>query len=683
MSDAIDPPLMKTMSRPRHGGNGPGAAARHRPLLWSLPLCAALTVAHAARAAAPADLTSLSLEQLLEVTVIGGSKYEQKQSEVAAAVSVITRQEIKAFGWRTLADALASLPGVHTTYDRQYTYLGARGFGLPGDLTARLLITINGNRVNDPVYDGGPAGREFPLDLDLVERIEFIPGPGGAVYGQNAMFGVVNVITRTGADVGGTELALAAQQPQHLREGRASWGRRLENGLDVLVSASRLRSRGEDRFYDYGAAGASGVAAGMDGERLEQLFARVAQGAWSVEMVHGSRRKADPTAAFFSDPLVSGQFSRDAYTLANLQFDDTFADDTLQVSGRLFAGRYRFDGSNSYGGTWTSVPAEGDWRGTEWRLLSTAVADHKLMLGIEAQDNLRTNQAALDLSNSANDVRVPGSGYRFGLYLQDEWRIGPAFSATLGLRADRNSDTGTSTSPRVALIWHASPSTTFKALYGRAHRAPNAYERNYDDTYSQVANPALKGERIDTLELVADHRVGADLNLRGAVYQWTMHGIIALGIDPASGLTQYQSGQTVKARGMELSADKTWAVGARLRGSVSLQDVTYVGGSGLPNSPKVLAKLNLSAPLPWAGLRAGYEVRYDSQRLSLDGTRLGGYALSNLHLSTEALANGLELSLSIANLLDKRYAHPGADTNWQNALEQDGRVVRARAIYRF
>ncbi len=168
-------------------------------------LCLALACAITTHSHAASDITSLSLEQLLEVNIVGASKYEQKQSEVAAAVSIITRQEIKAFGWRTLAEALASLPGVHTTYDRQYTYLGTRGFGLPGDLTARVLIAINGNRVNDPVYDGGPAGREFPLDLDLVERIEFIPGPGGAVYGQNAMFGVVNVVTRTGATVDGAD----------------------------------------------------------------------------------------------------------------------------------------------------------------------------------------------------------------------------------------------------------------------------------------------------------------------------------------------------------------------------------------------------------------------------------------------------------------------------------------------
>jgi iron complex outermembrane receptor protein len=655
----------------------PPAFARRKLMLWL-----ALAGAIPAQASPPIDLTSLSLEQLLEVNIVGASKYEQKQSEVAAAVSVITRQEIKAFGWRTLAEALASLPGVHITYDRQYTYLGTRGFGLPGDLTARVLFNINGNRVNDPVYDGGPAGREFPLDVDLIERIEFIPGPGGAVYGQNAMFGVVNVITRSGAGVDGTELAAAYQQPQGLREGRASWGKRLDNGVDVLVSVSGLQAHGEDRFFEYGSTGVSGVAAGMDGERDKKFFASVARGPWAFDFVYGDRGKQDPTAAFFNDPLVPVGYFSDSYVLAQLQYQDAFAGDTLHVSGRLFAGRYRYRGILSYG-TLFSFPAEGDWRGTEWRLVSTAVAGHKLMVGLEAQDNVRTNQSILDLANPANNVDIPQSGYRVGLYAQDEWRIGQTLSATLGLRVDRNNVTGTQSSPRAALIWQASPVTTLKALAGRAHRAPNVYEKEYDDIVSQVRNPALHGESIDTFELVADHRLGQDLALRGSVYNWIMHDIVTLGIDPESGLTQYQSGEKVNARGLELSADKTWTAGARLRGSVSLQDVAYASGGALLNSPRVLGKLNFSAPLPVAGLRMGYELRYDSRRLSLDGTRLGGYAVSNLHLSTEALAKGLELSLTIRNLFDKRYAHPGAETNWQNALEQDGRSVLVKLEYRF
>lgn len=164
----------------------PGRVAR-------LLLPCMLALAGLPMASAGDALSELSIEELMAVPVVGASRYEQQQAAVAAAVTVITRDEIRAFGWRTLDQALATLPGVYTTYDRQYSYVGVRGFGLAGDYMTRVLVTIDGVRANEPLFDGAPFGRMLPLDMDLVERIEFIPGPGGAVYGQNAMFGVVNV----------------------------------------------------------------------------------------------------------------------------------------------------------------------------------------------------------------------------------------------------------------------------------------------------------------------------------------------------------------------------------------------------------------------------------------------------------------------------------------------------------
>lgn len=657
------------------------SALRHPPMPWRLRIAASLTLAFALPAAAQADLTSLSLEQLLQVSITGASKYEQRQDEIAAAVSVITRQEIRAFGWRTIYEALASLPGLHLTYDRQYSYLGARGLGLPGDYNSRVLLTVNGNRLNDPTYDSAPMGRLLPLDIDLIERIEFIPGPGGAVYGQNAMFGVINLVTRSGAAVGG-EVAAAYQSPQAAKEGRASWGGRLAGGTDLLLSASGLHARGEDRFFDFGAAGVSGVAAGMDGERDREFFAGVRHRAWSLDLVHGDRTKKDPTGAYLADPLVPNQYQADKYTVGQLQYQDWLAGDRLQFTARLFAGRHDYRSLLFYGGPY-NFPATGVWRGGELRLLTTAVARHKLMIGVEAQDNLREDQFALDLTDPANDIAIRRDSYRYGAYVQDEWQVSETLAATLGLRVDRNDKTGTSYSPRAALIWRPRSTTAVKALYGRAHRAPNAFERDYDDGLAQVANPALRGERIDTVELVADHRLGADLALRASAFRWTLKNIITLGVDPVSGIPQYQSGLPVQADGLELSADRVWRGGARVRGSLSWQDVSAQGGTRLPNSPRVLAKLNASAPLPWAGLRAGYELRYTSARKTLDGSEIGGFALSNLALVADGWLRGLEVTLSAQNLFDKRYDDPGADTNWQNALEQDGRSLRVKLLYRF
>lgn len=638
--------------------------------------------AQLSQAAADVDLTNLNLEQLLDLKVVGASKYEQTQREVPAAVSIITRDEIRAFGWRTLDEALASLPGVHTTYDRQYGYLGMRGFGLPGDYNTRVLVMIDGNRVNDAVYDSGPVDRAFPLDMDLVERIEFIPGPGGALYGQNAMLGVVNVITRDGSTVAGAELAGNVRSLQDLREGRATWGKKFENGFDVVLSASGMQADGQDLFFDYGLAGVSGVAKGLNDQHSEQFFTKVGYGAFFVDFEYGQRRTTDPTGAYMSDPLVPGQYQADGYTLAQAQYQDNLLNGTLQVTGRLFAGQERYRSELSYG-TRFKFRTVGEWYGGELRGLYLGVPSHKLMLGAEWQDNYRADQDIIDVANPANNLRIASPGLRGGIYVQDDWRISDSLTAVLGVRVDHNEATGSKISPRAAIIWEAEPETTLKLLYGRAHRAPNAYERDYDDGVAQVANPSLSGESIDTLEAVADHRVAEDLLLRVTAYRWVMEHIVTLGIEPISGLAQYQSGGSVTAHGLEVSADKVWDWGGRLRGSVSWQHTRDEAGDRLVNSPDLLAKLNFSAPLPFAGLRVGYEMQYNGPRLTLNGSDADGYVLSNLRLSSGALVDGLEVGLTVRNLFDSSYVHPAADTNWQNALEQDGRSVALDALVRF
>lgn len=646
----------------------PGGRARGPKPSRLLALGLALAAVFPARAAT--DMAMLSLEQLMEITVVGASKYQQKQSEVAAAVSVITREDIRTFGWRTLAEALSSLPGVHSTYDRQYTFLGTRGLSQPGDLNVRVLVTINGNRVNEATYDSATLGHEFPLDMDLIERIEYFPGPGGAVYGQNALFGVVNVVTRDGAGIDGTELAAALQNPQRLRQGRVSVGRRLDSGLDVAVSASSLRARGENRFYDYG-EGIAGMATDMDGERDKEFFARMTKGPWSFELIHSDRTKDDPTATAGAQPLAPDQFIRDRYLLTQLQYQGPLADASLQLLARAFLGEYRFDADAVYDDSIYAFVGASSFRGGELRLLSTALPAHKLMLGLELQDNPRQDIAP----------DFPSSGWRAGVYVQDEWRMSESLVATLGLRVDRNNVNGTELSPRAALIWQAAPASTFKLMAGRAHRAPNASERDwlYFEDGSQTQLPAVDSEAIDTLELVVDHRVASDLSVRGSLYQWSLKDLIV--VDDETWM--FVSGPRAKATGLELSADKTWGWGGRLRASLTHQQARFAGGDGLANSPHWLGKLHFSAPLPAAGLRLGYEWQLESARRGANGSRLPGHGLSNLHLTADGWAPGLSVSLGIYNLFDKAYQQPLPEGNWITELPQDGRSVRLKMELRF
>jgi len=448
------------------------------------------------------------------------------------------------------------------------------------------------------------------------------------------------------------------------------------------MSVSDMNAKGQNLYFNYPTSGISGVATGLDGDRTKQFFGSVARGPWSLELVYGFDHKDDPTGSFYSDPLVPGQYSDSGYTLTQLQYQDNFAGDTLHVSGRLFTGEAPADTNLNYG-TMYSYPVWGDWWGTEARVVSTAFTAHTLMAGLEAQDNYYLKQSVIDFADSAYNLNLRETGYRAGLYGQDEWRVSNVLAATLGLRVDHEDTTvtdakGTALSPRVALVWQAAADTTAKALYGVAHRLPNVYEDTpgFGAGYNSLG---LSGETIDTLEFDLDHWIRHDLVLRASLYQWRLRGLIEENYETG----EYQNEPPVETRGIELSTDKTWDTGARLRDSVSLQDAENQGGGWVVNSPKVLGKLNFSSPLPVAGVRLGYELQYDSRRLTLNDMTLGGYALSNVYLSTESLAKGLELSLALQNLSDKRYAQPASANNWQNSFEQDGRSVRLKLTYAF
>jgi outer membrane receptor for ferrienterochelin and colicins len=186
-----------------------------RPL--ALPVVLLMLAVFTARSAdgqSPvAALKSLSLEELSAVkvdTVYGASKHEQSVSDAPASVTIITAEEIKLYGWRTLGEALRSVSGFYVTYDRGYAYLGVRGVNRPGDFGGRTLITVDGHRSNDPIFGGSAMDTDFILDLDLIERIEVIRGPGSSLYGNNAFFGIVNIITRRGRDVQGGEVSGSA-----------------------------------------------------------------------------------------------------------------------------------------------------------------------------------------------------------------------------------------------------------------------------------------------------------------------------------------------------------------------------------------------------------------------------------------------------------------------------------------
>ena len=182
------------------------------------------------------DLSQATLEELMNIKVYSASKYLQSTDSAPSLVTVVTADQIQKYGYRTLADMLRGVGGFYVTYDRHDSAVGMRGFGPLDDSNARVLVLLDGHRLNDPIHNGTNIGTDFLLDVDLIDRVEVIRGPSSSLYGTNAFLGVINIITRRGAQLGGVELSGEAGSFNSYK-GRMSYGRQLQR-FELLLSAS-------------------------------------------------------------------------------------------------------------------------------------------------------------------------------------------------------------------------------------------------------------------------------------------------------------------------------------------------------------------------------------------------------------------------------------------------------------
>ncbi len=665
--------------RPRRA---PYSASRRRfrpRLLPALLAALAWQAGPVAAAAAPPDLASFALEDLLRMEVYSASKFQQKASEAPSAVTVITAEEIKAYGHRTLADILRSIRGVYVSYDRNYSYVGVRGFGRPGDYNTRLLLLLDGYRLNDNVYDGALVGTDFILDVDLIERVEFVPGPGSAIYGNNALFGVINVITKQGRQLGGAEVS--AELASHdTWKGRASYGRRFDNGLDLLLSVGRYDSQGQDLFFPE----FNGTAVGLDHDRADNVYGKFAFGDFTLALAHADRKKGVPTASYgqdFNDPRAN---TVDRQSFFDLKYQRALSDQ-LELTGRAYYGLYHYTGDYIYSGVDNRDRTNGRWWGAEVKLLHTAFKGHKLVYGGEYQRDLQRDQANYDLDPYAAYLDDRRQSERWALYLQDEYSLSERTLLNAGLRFDRSAEGHNSVNPRLGLIHQWDDTTTWKILYGTAFRAPDAYELYYIayGPPDQLANPNLRPEKIKTYELVLEKVIGSDIRLTASAYHYAIEDLIEQETLP-SGDLQFNNIAQAEADGLEFEAERRWADGSQLRASYTWQLAQRQDGTWLDNSPRHLAKLNWSQPVLGKRWRSGLELQYiGSRRTSHPGISAGSSVVTNLTLTSQKLAPGLEVTAGVYNLFDQRYADPGSDQHSQAMLRQDGRTWRLKLTYRF
>ena len=148
------------------------------------------------------SLLSLDFDKLgdLETKVENNNHLLLNPKVLPQPMTLLTAADIRSFGYRTLKEILTSLPGIYSATDHSYSFVGARGLISLGEYNSRILVTVDGMALGDNIYQQTSlAGNEFPLDVDVIDRVEFIPGAGPVNYGNNAFLGIISVVTKSAA----------------------------------------------------------------------------------------------------------------------------------------------------------------------------------------------------------------------------------------------------------------------------------------------------------------------------------------------------------------------------------------------------------------------------------------------------------------------------------------------------
>lgn len=660
----------------------------------TLTLCAAVVRSEAAAPPPPLpNLTELSIEELMQIKVSfvsGASRYQQGVENVPASVSVVTSADIMDYGYRTLAEALSGVRGLYLNYDRNYTLLGLRGFQLPGDSNSRILLLVDGQRINENIYDSAFIGTDFILDIGMVDRIEIIRGPGSSIYGSNALFGVINVVTRTPEELHGIESSLETASFSTYK-GRFGFAGQTRGGTEYLVSGSLLRSQGPGRlffpeFADPATNG--GLAEGLDDDRSAHIQARVSHGHLALNAALNSREKGIPTASYgtvFNDPRAR---TTDTQGYVNLNYQRGLSGSTeimtrASYSYYGYAGTYPYEGEEPSERILNKDDVRGDWLELEGQLTRRFTGGHTLIAGIEHRRNLR--QDLMNFDEEPRDILsdIHDSSRSWGAYGQGEFDLGRALRFTAGLRYDRYDAFGGTLNPRLGLVGHPDEATDVKLLYGRAFRAPNVFEVAFFDPASK-ANPSLGPETIQSYELVFERRIDKNLSITALGFLNRVEDLVTQVIDPVDSLIVNRNTDQVEARGLEFELNGRLPGGLRGRASYTLQQAENRGmDQELPNSPRHTARLNLRVPLNGERMGAGVELQYSSGVQTLAGHRADAIWLTNLTVAGRGVLGGLDLSGSLYNMFDRAYGHPGGGQHTQDLIPQDGRSFRIKASGRF
>jgi iron complex outermembrane receptor protein len=477
----------------------------HTPGLPLLVAALMLTLpAHAEEAARRAEFADLSIEELANIDVTSVSRRPERLQGAPASVYVITADDIRRSGARNLAEALNLAPNLQVARGSNANYfISARGMnGTSNSPANKLLVMIDGRSVYSPLFSG-MFWDEPDVMLEDVERIEVISGPGGTLWGVNAVNGVINITTRHARDTQGDLLVLRADvdgaQAAFRHGGAMDSGHWRAYGKAFGLGHSELASgRAIDDDWTQGQVGWRG-----DWERGAERFS-VNANAWRG-------REGQPAPGVIAAPG------------AGTGLDD------IQLHGANVTGRWEhvLDGGGS-----VTAQAYYDYR---YRKVPPTFTDAVGILDLQLQHALpahgrhsivwggeyRTSRDRVDNSRFVAFLPARDTQTWASLFAQDEVALRDDLRATAGVRWERNPYTGTEFLPNVRLSWRATPMHAFWAAVSRTVRAPSRLDV---DAYVPGAPPYLlaggRGVRTETARVL-------ELGYRGQAGQIVSYSVTA------------------------------------------------------------------------------------------------------------------------------------------------------------
>ena len=285
---------------------------------------------------------------MMRVEVQTATLRKQTLRDAPASVTVVTAQDIRRNGYRTLSEVLANVRSFYVNSDSAFHFAGVRGFSLLGDYNTRTLVMINGHHLTDSVYGAMYYfGDDFPLDMDLVEQIEIVRGPSSALYGSNGLFATINVITKSASTA--PRMHVSAQAGSFGSEKvTASSAFALGRDAKLLLSASGTRASGRSVvFPELVDSAFPNRIADVERERGYHLFANLSWKNWTVMTAAGQFEAVAPIGWYGATPGSTVTQDLEARNFVDASWDREFGARSA-VQWRTWYDQFRYDGAYDY-----------------------------------------------------------------------------------------------------------------------------------------------------------------------------------------------------------------------------------------------------------------------------------------------------------------------------------------------